>query len=583
MDKIGKYEVLDKIGSGGFAVVYKGYDPFIKRPVAIKVCYSRDEETRKRFHREAEIAGRLVHRNITAVYDFGLHEQMPYLVEEYLPGEDLAHMIRRREPEALEEKLDVLLQIASGLGFAHSREVIHRDIKPSNIRILDNGRVKIMDFGTAKLANVESNLTQTGMTLGTVAYLSPERLLGKPSGTNSDLFSYGVLGYELLSFRRPFIGRNIPNLIDQVLNASPVPLAESWPDCPPSLAVVIHKCLSKDPTTRYASCVELTRDLEQVRAETCSYQDPTTGTISTALSADIKLSGLLEHARELYNRGKLQRSSVLLDEVLEIAPDHAEAKRLLAACHQTAAPDLEGTATVATQTGTVPQTGTVSQTGVIPQTSPGDQLVSETQTISEIPESTQVSTSISSWEAPAARQQRKIGEAISSIEGYVKAGQLVGAAKALEFATQFLGDFDQTETLRQRIVDAAKAEVAGVRETALSQAHSMVETMAELRRKNRLPIEQAQRIVDCVHTFDPDDLAGRHILAALHQDAQAKPSRAPDPKQQEAIESIERLLDEGDPAMAERALRFAVQLFGEFDQTQRLEQRISDALRRSQT
>jgi len=235
MDQIGKYEVLDKIGSGGFAVVYKGYDPFIKRPVAIKVCYSRDAETRERFNREAEIAGRLTHRNITAIFDSGVHDEMPYLVEEYLSGEDLAHMIRRREPETLEEKLDFMLQIANGLGYAHAQEVIHRDIKPSNVRVLDNGQVKIMDFGTAKLANVESNLTQTGMTLGTVAYLSPERLLGKPSGTNSDLFSYGVLAYELLSFRRPFAGRNIPNLIDQVLNAVPVPLTTSWAACPPAL------------------------------------------------------------------------------------------------------------------------------------------------------------------------------------------------------------------------------------------------------------------------------------------------------------------------------------------------------------
>ncbi|MCG8454678.1 MAG: protein kinase, partial [Holophagales bacterium] len=98
MDRIGKYEVLDQIGSGGFATVFKGYDPFIKRPVAIKICYSRDAETRQRFYREAEIAGRLVHRNITTVHDFGVHDENPYLVEEYLPGEDLAHLIRRREP-----------------------------------------------------------------------------------------------------------------------------------------------------------------------------------------------------------------------------------------------------------------------------------------------------------------------------------------------------------------------------------------------------------------------------------------------------------------------------------------------------
>ncbi|MEM7584483.1 MAG: protein kinase [Acidobacteriota bacterium] len=555
MDKIGKYEVLDKIGSGGFAVVYKGYDPFIKRPVAIKVCYSRDEETRKRFHREAEIAGRLVHRNITAVYDFGLHEQMPYLVEEYLPGEDLAHMIRRREPEALEEKIDFLLQIASGLGYAHSREVIHRDIKPSNIRILDNGRAKIMDFGTAKLANVESNLTQTGMTLGTVAYLSPERLLGKPSGTNSDLFSYGVLAYELLSFRRPFIGRNIPNLIDQVLNASPVPLADSWPECPSSLAVVVHKCLSKDPSTRYASCLELSRDLEQVRAEHCSYSEPMSDTVSTAVPINLKLSGLLEHARELLQRGKRERASILLDEVLEMAPDHLEAKRLLASCRAPEAADPEGTATIVTRT------------------------------LPEIPESTQVSTHTATWEAPEERQSRKVREAVTSIESYVKAGKLVAAIEALEFATQFLGEFGEAKALQRRIVETARSAVDEVKKAARSQASNIATVMTDLRRQKLLKIQLAEQLVARIQELDPEDLAGRHVLAALHQDArqrvQNRETQDKEHKRQEAIESIEKLLREGDPEMAERALRFAVHLFGEFDQIPQLEQRISAALKQS--
>ncbi len=549
MDQIGKYEVIDKIGSGGFAVVYKGYDPFIKRPVAIKVCYSRDEETRERFHREAEIAGRLVHRNITAVYDFGLHERMPYLVEEYLPGEDLAHMIRRNEPETLEEKIDVLLQIASGLGYAHSRDVIHRDIKPSNVRILDNGRVKIMDFGTAKLANVESNLTQTGMTLGTVAYLSPERLLGEPSGTNSDIFSYGVLAYELLSFRRPFSGRNIPSLIDQVLNTAPTPLRENCPGCPESLATVVHKCLFKDPTRRYASCVELIADLEQVRTDHCSSAPVAVHpSVRAAAGTDPRLSGILERARELVGRGEFPRAQALLDEVLEIDPGNAEASQLLATCRDAAG----GPAAMTTQTLPTPTGGSAAS---------------------------------SAWEAPETRHQRKVGEAVTSIEGYVEGRQLVRAAEVLQFAIEFLGSFTESIALKQRIVGGLKADVAAVQTAGIAQARQVAEKMAALREKNLLPIKLAERFVQRIVEFDPQDLAGKHILAALHQDAQQRAqdhrSEVQEHKQQEAIDSIEKLLSDGDPATAEQALRFAVRLYGEFDQRPRLQQRISDALRES--
>ncbi len=548
MDQIGKYEVIDKIGSGGFAVVYKGYDPYIKRPVAIKVCYSRDEETRKRFHREAEIAGRLVHRNITAVYDFGLHERMPYLVEEYLPGEDLAHMIRRHEPETLEEKIDVLLQIASGLGYAHSRDVIHRDIKPSNVRILDNGRVKIMDFGTAKLANVESNLTQTGMTLGTVAYLSPERLLGEASGTNSDIFSFGVLAYELLSFRRPFSGRNIPSLIDQVLNTAPTPLRQNAPRCPESLATVVHKCLSKDPAKRYASCVELITDLEQVRADHCSSAPVAVPPPAPAAGTDLRLSGILERARELVGRGKLPRAEVLLDEVLEIDPGNAEASKLLGTCREAGG----GAAAMTTQTLPTP-TGAARS---------------------------------AAWEAPEARRQRKVAEAVTSIGSDVEVRQLVRAAEALKFATEFLGNFNESDALRKRIVGGLKADVAAVQAAGIAQARQVALKMAALREKSMLPIELAERFVERIGDFDPEDLAGKHILAALHQDArkrqQDRQSDAQAHKRQEAIDSIEKLLSDGDPATAEQALRFAVRLYGEFDQRSQLQQRISEALRDSQ-
>jgi len=552
MDQIGKYEILDKIGTGGFAVVYKGYDPYIKRPVAIKVCYSREEETRERFKREAEIAGLLEHRNITTVFDAGVHEQTPYLVEEYLSGEDLAHLIRRQEPETLEQKLDYLLQIASGLGYAHSQGVIHRDIKPGNVRVLDNGRIKIMDFGTAKLANVESNLTQTGMTLGTVAYLSPERLLGQPSGTNSDLFSYGVLAYELLSFRRPFSGRNIPNLIDQVLNASPIPLQEAWPECPASLAEVVRRCLVKDPAERYGSCDQLLSDLDAVRNELFPQALSGEASSTNIPAISMQLTGLLERARELYERGKVQRAELLLDEVLEIDPKNSDAQRLMTACQKAQAlkPALAGHEESSTGIGTS-STFAGSQTSV--------------------------------WEAPEERRARKVREAVASIATYIEADQLVQAAEALSFASDFLGELEEAPGLRRRIAQGLRRDLVKIKGDGMRQARRIVAQMGTLRNIGRLPVELAETFTEWVEDLDPDDLAAQQILAAIKQEQQhQKHSRADDEterKKQEAAESIENLLDEGNPQMAQQALQFAVRLFGEFEQITALKNRIAQALK----
>ena len=533
MDRIGKYEILDKIGTGGFAVVYKGYDPFIKRPVAIKVCYSRDAETRERFHREAEIAGRLEHRHITTVYDFGIHEQMPYLVEEYLPGEDLAHMIRREEPEDTEEKLEFLMQIASGMAHAHNKGVIHRDIKPSNIRVLDNGRVKIMDFGTAKLTNVESNLTQTGMTLGTVAYLSPERLLGQPSGINSDIFSYGVLAYELLSFRRPFTGRSIPNLIDQVLNASPMPLQESWPECPPKLADVVHKCLHKDPALRYAICDEVLEDLEEVRTgqnvtTPIGFHESSTSVVVPP--AVFQTAGMLQRARQHFAAGKYERAKVLLDEVLEIHPNNRKALQLLEECREA--------------------------TG---ETEPAPKQAAPPK------------------ETPDAKRSRKVDEAIRTIENYLGSGELGKAASALKFAAHLFGSFETGPELRRRLIDLCHQQVNAVREEGRGQAQQILSRMGEL--GGALEPEPTRALAEIAADLDPENEGAGRFFATEKVPAEASDS-AHARKQAEAIASIEQLIEEGNPAMAEQALRFAIRLLGEFDQISDLRYRIDQAMRR---
>jgi len=218
MRTIGKYEVIEKIGDGGFGVVFKGFDPHIKRFVAIKSCTSEEQEVRNRFFHEAQIAGNLQHRHIVTVYDFGLQDEVPYLVQEYLSGEDLDRKIKRKDTIPLADKLLFMMQVARGLEYAHSKGVTHRDIKPANIRILEDGTAKIMDFGIAKIADQDTGLTQTGMTLGTAAYLAPEQIRGEPVGPATDIFSWGVSAWELLSYQRPFTGQHISTVLYQILH-----------------------------------------------------------------------------------------------------------------------------------------------------------------------------------------------------------------------------------------------------------------------------------------------------------------------------------------------------------------------------
>ncbi len=257
LQKAGRYEIIDRIGEGGFGVVYKGRDPFMKRLVAIKTCTSENDETRKRFLREAEIAGNIEHPNITVLYDFGYEDDTPYLVQEFLTGKDLDHRLGDRDPLTFREKLDVLLQMAQGLGFAHAQGITHRDIKPGNIRITDEARVKIMDFGIAKIASAESQLTQTGTTLGTPAYLSPEQLRGDPVDQRSDIYSFGVLAFELLCYRRMFEAETISALFFQILHQDAPRLSQRWPEVPPELDALVDRCVQKEPADRHQDFREI--------------------------------------------------------------------------------------------------------------------------------------------------------------------------------------------------------------------------------------------------------------------------------------------------------------------------------------
>jgi serine/threonine-protein kinase len=263
LQRIGKYDVLERIADGGFATLYRGRDPFLKRLVAIKVCASEDPELRQQFLREAEIAGNLDHPSIVRTFDFGFDPVGPYLVQEYLQGEDLSQLIAQRVALPTRRRLDLLIQIAEGLAYSHQRLVLHLDIKPGNVRVLGRRLAKILDFGIARLATGEA--PPAGSMVGTAGYLPPEQVMSRAVDVRSDVFSFGALAYELLTFARPFAGGTLSDLLKRVLASEAEPMTRHWPECDTALADLIGRCLRRDPAARYPSFEVLLPDLQAIR------------------------------------------------------------------------------------------------------------------------------------------------------------------------------------------------------------------------------------------------------------------------------------------------------------------------------
>lgn len=282
---IGKYEIVEKIGSGGFGTVYKAWDPLIRRHVAIKTCEVGSKDVRNRFFREAQIAGGLQHPNITFVYEFAFEGDVPYMVQEFLSGEDLDRMIRRGANLSRQDKLKILIGIAFGLEYAHRAGVMHRDIKPGNVRVLDTHSVKIMDFGIAKSVDPVNDITLTGITIGSSSYMSPEQIGGDSIDFRTDIFSFGVLAYELLSSRKPFQNDNLFLLLEQIVKTEPTPLAELAPDLPPSLVALVERAMRKNPDDRFPSTRDLRNALVAVQQEVAPAEAAISGVLGTPLAA----------------------------------------------------------------------------------------------------------------------------------------------------------------------------------------------------------------------------------------------------------------------------------------------------------
>ncbi|HJS31847.1 MAG TPA: protein kinase [Alphaproteobacteria bacterium] len=266
LESIGRYKVLSLIGEGAMAEVYKAYDPRIDRTVALKILKRErclDKEYVDRFLREAKAAGALSHPNIVTVYDVGQIEERPYIMMELLEGQTLETALTQQSRFPLPKIISIALQLAEALDYAHGRGVVHRDIKPSNIILLpDRDRVKIADFGIARMAETEiAQQTQMGMVLGTPRYMSPEQVRGQQVDGRSDLFSVGVVIYQLLAGDLPFPGKTLTTLLMEIAEKDPVPLAKLAPDVPPGLQHIVGKLLAKTPTRRFQSGAELARSL----------------------------------------------------------------------------------------------------------------------------------------------------------------------------------------------------------------------------------------------------------------------------------------------------------------------------------
>jgi Tol biopolymer transport system component len=273
--KLGPYQIVSPLGAGGMGEVYRARDERLKRDVAIKVLpatYSQDADRLKRFEQEAQAAGALNHPNITAVHDFGMHDGAPYIVTELLEGETLRS---RLGPGAISPRkaIDYAMQIARGLAAAHEKGIVHRDLKPENVFLTKDGRVKILDFGLAKLkldgaesgqtdAGTVSGGTQPGVVLGTMGYMSPEQVRGKPADKRSDLFSFGTILYEMLAGQRAFRGDTAADTITAILTKEPPDLSQTNKDVPPGLDRIVRHCLEKNPEERFESARDVAFDLE---------------------------------------------------------------------------------------------------------------------------------------------------------------------------------------------------------------------------------------------------------------------------------------------------------------------------------
>jgi hypothetical protein len=322
IQKIGKYAVIDVIGSGGMGIVYRAHDAGLNRTVAIKMLKRADagpgkvHQLEQFFTRELRATASLQHRNIVTVYESGEQDGNPYLVMECLDGEPVSRVIQERRPMPIVDKLELFVQVCDGLQHAHDRkpQVIHRDIKPANVILLRDGTAKIVDFGIARVVGVETSTLQAGQLLGSLSYLSPEQINSVPIDARTDIFSAGVMLYELLTYTLPFQGSEAAAVFVKILREEPPPLSTYLGEVPPELQACVSRALAKKTHDRYQTAEELGFDLLQIQKK-----------IKQGMAADF-----MQRAQAALQRGDLERVKLHLQEILRLDRHHDQANRMLA-------------------------------------------------------------------------------------------------------------------------------------------------------------------------------------------------------------------------------------------------------------